>query len=106
MCKKAAPSLAAGRKKGPAFKVADTQDLELNRMMANMKVGMLAVADGPCCCTNGDAVAASAGGTVHSLLEALTGGKGQAPAISAVPLFSLQSKCLRNGRLARLRALE
>ena len=41
-CKKPPPPLPAGRKKGPPFKAADSQDLELNRMMANMKVPMTA----------------------------------------------------------------
>ena len=36
-CKREAPPLPKDRKKGPAFKTADPQDLELNKMMANMK---------------------------------------------------------------------
>ena len=38
VCKREAPPLPAGRKKGPAFKVADSKDIELNRMMASMQV--------------------------------------------------------------------
>jgi len=36
-CKREALPLPKDRKKGPAFKTADPQDLELNKMMANMK---------------------------------------------------------------------
>ena len=36
-CKREAPPLPKDRRKGPAFKTADPQDLELNKMMANMK---------------------------------------------------------------------
>ena len=36
-CKSEAPPLPKDRKKGPEFKTADPQDLELNKMMANMK---------------------------------------------------------------------
>jgi hypothetical protein len=36
-CTREAPPLPKDRKKGPAFKTADPQDLELNKMMANMK---------------------------------------------------------------------
>ena len=40
-CKRDAPPLPKDRKKGPTFKMADPQDLELNKMMANMKARAL-----------------------------------------------------------------
>jgi len=40
-CRREAPPLPKDRKKGPPFKTADPQDLELNKMMANMKARAL-----------------------------------------------------------------
>ncbi len=40
-CTKAAPKLPKGRKPGPAFKVVDQKELDMQRMMASMQVRTL-----------------------------------------------------------------
>ena len=47
-CRRAAPPLPAGRKKGPAFKEIDEQELNMQRMMASMQARQCCPPNFPC----------------------------------------------------------